>query len=139
GVATPREPGAGGPGAAGAAGREGGFGAAAAGAAAASSSRGRTGGLTRTLVETGRGPGGAWRGRLDLEPEDGEALAPRRGLFAEVTRGKTRTARLRAEGASARSRRSFSGGGSAARERVGEFEGRSPSDLSRPLGGGGWE
>src|SRR5687767_3064307 len=45
----------------------------------------------------------------------------------------TRTARLRAGGASARSRRSFSVGGSApakrrARERVGESEGRSPSE-----------
>ena len=44
------------------------------------------------------------------------------------------TARLRAVGASARSRRSFSVGGSApaarrARERVGESEGRSPSDI----------
>src|SRR5258705_10737841 len=48
----------------------------------------------------------------------------------------TRPARLRAEGASARSRRSFSGGGSAptkrrARERVGEFEERSPSNKTR--------
>src|SRR5258705_13496174 len=48
----------------------------------------------------------------------------------------TRPARLRAEGASARSRRSFSGGGSAptkrrARARVGEFEGRSPSNKIR--------
>src|SRR5204862_1639706 len=60
------------------------------------------------------------------------AFAPRalrRGLagaFAEAE-----TARLRAEGASARSRRSFSGGGSAptqrrARERVGGSRGRSP-------------
>ena len=48
----------------------------------------------------------------------------------------TRPARLRAVGATARSRRSFSGGGSAptkrrARERVGESEGRSPSGKTR--------